>query len=220
MEDLIWIIVAAAVGIFSLANKVAQRRQQGGAGPTQGPTQRPPQWPGPVAGPKPGQGPTWAPSPGPGSRPQGSGPTWAPAPGPRPGFGQPKPPEPQPKKEAPKTLVSGDVFTRSLDTEGYGTEGIGSEGLGAEGPGIGEGVDDEVYRFSRESEVMEKRGLADLSDDLVRPDQGAYSLAPEAVGAADLQSTLTDSAGLSRAVVLSEVLGKPKSLRGRNARRY
>lgn len=214
MEDFIWIVVALVAGLFSIANRInKQRQQQGGTGPSQAPPQ---QWPGPVAGPKPGQGPTWAPSPGP--RP---GPTWAPAPGPRPGSGQAqKPPEPQPKKEVPKTLVSGDVFTRSLESEGYGTEGIGSEGVGAEGPGVGEGVEDEVYRFSRESEIMEKRELAELSDDLVRPERGAYSLAPEAVGAADLQSTLTDSYGLSRAIVLSEVLGKPKALRGRNVRRF
>lgn len=214
MEDFIWIIAAVVAGIFSLANKAAKRQQQGGAGPSQGA----PQWPGPVAGPKPGQGPTWGPQPGPqpGSKP-GQGPTWAPSPGPRPSA-KPKPSD-QPKKETPKTLVSGDVFSRSLETEGYGTEGIGSEGVGIEGPGIGEGVEEEVYRFSRESESMEKRVLADLSDSLVRPERGAYSLEPEERGAADLQSTLVDPAALSRAVILSEVLGKPKSLRGRGARR-
>jgi hypothetical protein len=214
LEDYIWIIVAVIAGVFSLANKAAkwqQERQGGGA------SQAPPkQWPGPVAGPKPGQGPTWAPSPAPQPRP-----TWAPAPGPRPGFEQPpKPVEPQPKKELPKTLVSGDVFSRPLESEGYGTEGIGSEGVGLEGPGIGEGVEEEIYRFSRDSEIMEKRELTELTDDLVRPERSAYSLAPEAVGAADLQSTLTDSAGLSRAIVLSEVLGKPKALRGRGAGRF
>jgi hypothetical protein len=215
LEDLIWIVVAVVAGLFSIANRIKkQRQQQGGTGPSQAPPQQ--RWPGPVAGPKPGQGPTWSPSPGP--RP---GPTWAPAPGTRPGYGQAQQPaEPQPKKEAPKTLVSSDVFSRGLESEGYGTEGIGSEGVGIEGPGVGEGVEDEVYRFSRESEIMEKRELAELTDDLVRPERSAYSLAPEAVGAADLQSTLTDSAGLSRAIVLSEVLGKPKALRGRGARRF
>jgi hypothetical protein len=214
LEDFIWIAIALVAGLFSLANKVnKQRQERQGGGPSQAPPQ---QWPGPVAGPKPGQGPTWGPAP----RPQGSGSTWAPSPAPRPGFGQPKPAEaPAPKKEQPKTLVSGDVFTRSLESEGYGTEGVGTEGVGVEGPGVGEGVEDEVYRFSRESESMEKRELAELSDDLVRPERGAYSLAPEAVGAADLQSTLTDSSGLMRAIVLSEVMGKPKALRGRGARR-
>lgn len=211
MEDFIWIIFAVVAGLFSIASRVnKQRQQQGGAGPSQGP----PRWPGPVAGPRPGQGPTtWAPQPG-------QGPSWAPSPRPtlKPKT-EVKPPE-QPRKEVPKTLVSGDVFTRSLESEGYGTEGIGSEGVGVEGPGVGEGVEEEIYRFSRDSEIMEKRELAELTDDLVRPERGAYSLAPEAVGAADLQSTLTDSAGLSRAVVLAEVLGKPKSLRGRGARRY
>ncbi|HWI61791.1 MAG TPA: hypothetical protein VNT75_08140 [Symbiobacteriaceae bacterium] len=200
MDDLFWIFFAV-VGVFvSLAGK-AMKQQQGRAGRSQ----EAPKWPGPVAGPRPGQGPTWAPPPA-SRQPTPSWPPKAQQPA--------KPLEPM-KREAPKTLVSGDVFTRSLDQEGYGTEGIGTEGQGVEGPGVGEGVEDEMNRFSRESEQMERRQLSELTDDLVRPEQNAYAIRVETVDEAGLQGALSDPAGLSRAIVLAEVLGKPKALRGR-----
>lgn len=208
MDDLFLVIIIALSGLVSYFVK-AQKRQQEQAGRSQ---EAPPKWPGPVAGPRPGQGPTWAPAPAP--RPASPKPptAWA-----------PKPP-PEPKQESPKpaeqrTLVSGDVFTRSLDMEGYGTEGIGSEGLGVEGPGVGEGVEDELNRFSRETELLEQRHLAEMHGRLGGAGQKAAVVTADAGTSAELQAALGDTASLSRAIVLAEVLGKPKALRPRGFRR-
>lgn len=195
-----WILVAVIGLIVSVASK-AMKQQQGG-----GRQQDTPRWPGPVAGPRPGQGPTWAPAPG-------QRPTLTPtAPTPRKAetVAQAKP-------QPAKTLVSGDVFSRSLDVEGYGSEGVGSEGYGTEGPGPTDGVDEEMNRFSRESEQFERRELNRITDHLGRSEAAAVVTAYEGTSA-DMQASLGGIESLTRAIVLSEVLGKPKSLRRRGVR--
>jgi len=206
LDDFLWVAIAVIFGLFSVMSKAAAKKQQEQRGRRQ---QEMPKWPGPVAGPRPGQGPTWAPAPGP--RPM---PTLVPK-----QQQQAAEPKQEVKPPAPKTLVSGDVFTRGLDQEGYGSEGFGTEGQSVEGPTVGEGVEDEVYRFSRETAQMEGRHLSELTDDLVQPQAGLYGVAEERPPV-DVQPALADAAGLSRSIVLAEVLGKPKALRGRGVRRF
>lgn len=204
MEDLVWIVVAVIGLIVSVASK-AMKQQQGGGRPQSGP-----QWPGPVAGPRPGQGPTWAPAPG-------QRPTLAPAPKPQAQAPRKAETVAQARPQPAKTLVSGDVFSRSLDAEGYGSEGIGSEGYGTEGPGPTDGVDEEMNRFSRESEQFERRELNRITDHLGRSEAAAVVTAYESTSA-DVQAALGGADSLARAIVLSEVLGKPKALRRRVVR--
>ena len=140
--------------------------------------------------------------------------TWAP---PAPPQQQPRRQQPQaqlqPRKEATKTLVS---------REGEGSEGMWS---GTEGPARSERVRAEMDRFARDSEQMEHRTLAELShdiagseleqlsDEVYRPEDEAPTVTESERTAWNLQSAIASKDSLAQAVILSEVLGKPRALR-------
>jgi hypothetical protein len=130
-------------------------------------------------------------------------------------------PEPQPQAQlAPKdrgTLVSSDVFTTKLDeTEGVGTEGPQTQ---MDVPDPASNVEQEMSRFEQEADKFRRLQLAQLSDDLVKPDQAPYTVTPDNdTPTPAMQMALSDPDSLARAMVLAEVLGKPKALRGRGRR--
>lgn len=159
-------------------------------GQMQDPRRRQQQWPGPVAQPpqypRPAQVPPRAPS----------------AP-PRIPTAPPKP-QPQPVRPQPRPYVD-------------------LEGVGMEGPGPNDTVETELSRFDREIESETRPQLSDLRFDLAREqlrtdlsqqqDAAEYRIVKEQASA--LQRSLVNRDDLARAVVLSEVLGKPKALRNR-----
>lgn len=208
MEDWIGVLVFVLFAVVSIAGRAMKQKQQGDNGRQQ-------QWPGPIAG-NPGRmGRPMPPPVRPLQAPPQPTSTWAPRPAAQ-AAPQPQAQALQPK-QAPKTLVSGDVFTTSLDdTEGVGTEGPQGQ---MDVPDPAADVERELRTFEQESERFGRLQLTQLSNDLVRPDQRAETVTPDETAArADLQAALTDPDSLSRAIVLAEVLGKPKAMRARGRR--
>jgi hypothetical protein len=109
------------------------------------------------------------------------------------------------------------VFTTKLDeTEGVGTEGPQTQ---MDVPDPASNVEQEMSRFEQEADKFRRLQLAQLSDDLVKPDQAPYTVTPDNdTPTPAMQMALSDPDSLARAMVLAEVLGKPKALRGRGRR--
>lgn len=142
-----------------------------------------PHWPGPVAGPGPGA--PW---------PQGN-------PWPQRPAGQPVAQPARPVSQWPQPVPQ----QAEVDTEGIGTEGFGTEGQSAMGFGS---LADERARFQAEREQFRRshpEGLLHVR--LEEPE----SIEP--VQANPLAAALASKEGLAQAVLLAEVLGKPRALR-------
>ncbi|HYG58812.1 MAG TPA: hypothetical protein VD902_12210 [Symbiobacteriaceae bacterium] len=198
MEDLFGVLIFLVFVGVSLVGRFlkSQQGQQGQQG-------QQPKWPGPVANPPRGTPkPTWAPPAPP--RPQSQ---------PRPGRQQQPAPGGQPRREPVPRDISG---------EGVGTEGAWS---GMEGPGAGDRVYEAANRFSQESDQIARHSLGEvyedtggrhlhrLQDELVRPGDEAAVVTPGESTAWNLQPAMASRDSLAQAVVLAEVLGKPKALR-------
>jgi hypothetical protein len=186
-----FLIMLAFVGVSLLARAAKKTGEQ----PTGRPTR--PQWPGPVAGP-------------PGAPPNFPRP-WSP------GAQQPQAPM------APASPSWQEQPGRPL------TVPLSGEGVGTEGPSEGERVEaeinrfdreseqfaqkpmDEVSRFSRETEQFEGRHLTEMKTALTATD-AAIITAGEASGY-DLQGSPDTAASLAQAMVMAEILAKPRALR-------
>lgn len=160
------------------------------------------------------QQPRW---PGPVAGPQGRGfpqPSW-PSPQQPPAF-----PQPMPRAPAPPAAQDADRG-----------EGVQTEGYGVEGPAPNDQVEqelsrftnetdrfsrqeiDEVVRFTRESEQFERRQLTELRTSLGKTTEAATVTSDDGFAAPDVSQGLADPASLAQAFVLAEVLGKPKAMR-------
>jgi hypothetical protein len=183
--DIFGFLIAAAFAGFSLLQRVKKGQQESGGERRQAP------WPGPVAQPPTGTG-----------MPQ---PAWPPAP-PRP---------PQQSAQPPQQSAQPPQRRSFLDEEGPEDEEL---------------VVHEVERFSRESErfdLQQIEGLANfeqqsaefadrefkgLREDLASSDAATVT-ADETGVDMGLRGALGDPASAARALVLAEVLGKPRALR-------
>lgn len=102
------------------------------------------------------------------------------------------------------------------------------EGVGTEGPSAGETVQQELTRFGRETERLARPMRGEYRPQLQQYQSHLQQLqtvlhaavapqqpeAAQAGGALDIEQALADRESVARAVVLAEVLGKPKALRG------
>lgn len=189
--DLLGILVFVVLIFLSLAGKAAQekerRRRELEGKPT---APRAPQWPGPVAGPG------------------------------FPGYPQPTfpqrglPPRPQPAGPAPQ--ASG--------------EGASMEGGGSEGPQPGETVEAEVAWFEQQAQDVDREvenvrreatrfatsdpGTRQLGD-LARETDVEWAERADNVVTVQMEGALLSSDNLAQAVVLAEIMGRPKALQGR-----
>ncbi len=189
--DLLGILVFVVLIFLSLAGKAAQekerRRRELEGKPT---APRAPQWPGPVAGPG------------------------------FPGYPQPTfpqrglPPRPQPAGPAPQ--ASG--------------EGASMEGVGSEGPQPGETVEAEVAWFEQQAQDVDREvenvrreatrfatsdpGTRQLGD-LARETDVEWAERADNVVTVQMEGALLSSDNLAQAVVLAEIMGRPKALQGR-----
>ncbi len=126
-----------------------------------------------------------------------------------PGYPRPSWPDASPRQQ-PAPPVARQSPPRPVAASGEGVsggEGIGSgmEGAGLEGPGS-TSAEAEALRFTEET---------DRIGTLART-----AIVPEDIGrsegvAVDLKDAFTDRSAVARAVVMAEVLGKPKALRRR-----
>lgn len=189
--DLLGILVFVVLIFLSLAGKAAQekeRRRRELEGKPMAP--RAPQWPGPVAGPG------------------------------FPGYPQPTfpqrglPPRPQPAGPAPQ--ASG--------------EGASMEGVGSEGPQPGETAEAEVARFEQQAQDVDREvenvrreatrfatsdpGTRQLGD-LARETDVEWAERADNVVTVQMEGALLSSDNLAQAVVLAEIMGRPKALQGR-----
>lgn len=190
--DLLGILVFVVFIFLSLAGKAAQekeRRRRELEGRPAAP--RSPQWPGPVAGPG--------------------------LPGfPRPDFPQ-RPLPPRPERAAPAT-------------EPRTGEGVSMEGVGSEGPQPGETAEVEVARFEQASQDVDRevenvrRGATRVATsdpatrqlgDLARETDVEWAEIADNVVTVRMEGALLSSDNLAQAVVMAEVMGRPKALRGR-----
>ena len=171
---------------FAIWQRIQRSRNQQGAGQPQTQT-----WPGPVAQPPriPGMPrPTW---------PQAPQPTWPEAP--RPAAQQPPA---LPQRTAPVIDEEGPEADEQVDRE---LERFGWETQQMENRQI-----DEAARFEKQSQEFERRQLADLRGGLTRTTEAAPAVSDEPVSSF---LELADPEATARALVLAEVLGKPKALR-------
>ncbi|MGE5672961.1 MAG: hypothetical protein ACM3XM_03620 [Mycobacterium leprae] len=151
-----------------------------------------------------------------GQRPQWPGPV---APGPM----YPRPQRPMMPPMPPKP-------TRQPAYPGSSQEGVRLDGVGSseEGPRGDETVDAELQRFNRDidrfegqqlpqfREELEDRHLAELRSDIGAPAEAVPVLQVQTADSGmNLTGMLAERSSLAQAVVLAEVLGKPKALRGR-----
>lgn len=143
-----------------------------------------PTWPGPVAQPPR--------IPGMPSRP-----TWPEAP--RPAAQQPPAP---PQRTATLIDEEGPEAEEQVDRE---LERFGRETQQMENRQI-----DEAARFEKQSQEFERRQFADLRGGLARTNEAAPAVSNEPAGSF---LELSDPEATARALVLAEVLGKPKALR-------
>jgi len=193
--DLLGILVFVLFVFLSIAGKAAQekeRRRRELQGRPAAP--RAPQWPGPVAGPG------------------------------FPGYPQPTFPQrpPRPQKLEPVPSQADD-------------EGTSPEGVGMEGPQPGETTEAEVARFEQQTQDVDREaenvrreatrfatsdsGSRQLGD-LAQSAAPEYEVKVQMNGNKELQGALLTQGGLAQAVVMAEILGRPKALQGRrvNAR--
>ncbi|MFZ5817690.1 MAG: hypothetical protein ACOY93_20745 [Bacillota bacterium] len=188
MEDLIgFVVFLVFIGLSAVGRMGRNRQEQQGQGR--------PRYPGPVAG---DSIPPW-PSPRP-QRPQQEPPRQA-------------PPAPAPTAPSRRRPMGGEGVTqegRAPSLEGRQTEGYGSlEGRALEGVSsmVTGTLAEERSRFRRETERFRRAG----PESALRPPEVEEA---EAVAEANpLAQVLASKEGLAQAVVLSEVLGKPRALR-------
>jgi len=206
VESFLGILVFLLFAAFSLIGKVAKKENDRRGGLPQRP--QPPQWPGPVA--KQGQ-PQW---PQPGPRPAAP-PQWPQAPRQWPGpQGQAQNPAPaappEPRKKPPQTLFSDEGESGSMG-------GASSEGIGTEGPAAGQTFQADRDQFDRDVAGMSAARLERFTEGLAQLGEDSYALPVEA-GATELDLAMADRDRVAQAVVMAEVLGKPKGLRARHRR--
>lgn len=208
MEDLIGILVFLAFAGISVLGRFLKRQEgQRGAGqpswpqPPMAPPQRsgpqPSQpWPAPQAGPQPSQPwPAQQAGPQPGRGPTGPG--WPPAP-----QGPQWPGQPQPVQRTGEGVT---LEGRSPSMEGKSIEGRRSEGYSSMTTGS---LAEERARFKEQSARF-RRSRPDTA--LHHPEveaEGLEQSAPNPVAQA-----LASKEGLAQAVLLAEVLGKPRAIR-------
>lgn len=193
--DLLGILVFVVFIFLSLAGKAAQekerRRRELEGKPT---APRAPQWPGPVAGPGfPGY--------------------------PQPTFPQrPLPPRPEPAAPAPAAAP------QASDA------GVAREGAGSAGPQLGQVTEAEVARFEQQAQDVDREvenvrreatrvatsdpGTRQLGD-LARVTDVDWAERTDNVVTVQIEGALLSSDNLAQAVVLAEIMGRPKALQGR-----
>jgi hypothetical protein len=198
--DALGFLIFLAFLVISIFGKISARKAQQQRDERQRRVPGAPQWPGPVAGPGlPGY--------------------------PKPSWPQPQRPQPPVPQRQPAWPSRAEATRPSADDDG--------EGVSMEGAPDAPSVPDELGRFDRETQRLDRPDLGQYRSQFSQYQPNMQRLktalhhtepaeAPRAQVAALadgwMESALADRNSVARAVVLAEVLGKPKAYRGRGRR--